>query len=133
MKRPFRSTATFVFATLTAGLALRLVTAQQTAPVVPPASPQTAGRGAGRGTPPPPPVQPKPEELAKVKDKTEQIEALVKDLKAKHADPELLGDVEVYAKAGKMLLEFPDMFGTQAAIDHSFVTLDQGIERAKQL
>ena len=32
-----------------------------------------------------------------------------------------------------MLLEFPDMFGTQAAIDHSFEVLDQGIERAKQL
>ena len=32
-----------------------------------------------------------------------------------------------------MLLEFPDMFGTQAAIDHSFTVLDQGIERAKQL
>jgi dipeptidyl aminopeptidase/acylaminoacyl peptidase len=25
------------------------------------------------------------------------------------------------------------MFGTQAAIDHSFTVLDQGIERAKQL
>src|SRR6185295_18608858 len=50
-----------------------------------------------------------------------------------HAKAELLGDVEVYAKAGRMLLEFPDMFGTQAAIDHSFEVLDQGIERAKQL
>ena len=36
-------------------------------------------------------------------------------------------------KAGRMLLEFPDMFGTQAAIDHSFTVLDQGIERGKQL
>src|SRR3954462_9085391 len=83
--------------------------------------------------PVPPPIVPKTEELAKVKEKTEQIEALVKQLRAKHASPELLGDVDVYAKAGRMLLEFPDMFGTQAAIDHSFVTLDQGIERAKQL
>jgi hypothetical protein len=58
---------------------------------------------------------------------------LVKDLRARHADPELLGDVEVYAKAGRMLMEFPNMFGTQAAIDHSFVVPDQGIERAKQL
>src|SRR5260370_6237367 len=84
-------------------------------------------------TPLPTPINPKPEELAKVKDKTERIEALVKDLRATHANPELLGDVEVYAKAGRMLLEFPDMFGTQAAIDHSFIVLDQGIERAKQL
>jgi hypothetical protein len=39
----------------------------------------------------------------------------------------------VRAKAGRMLLEFPELFGTQNAIDHSFLVLDQGIERAKQL
>ena len=134
MKQPIRSAATFVFGTLAAALTLMLAIAQQSVQAPPPTPPpQSAGRGAGRGTPPPPPVTPKPEELAKVKDKTEQIEALVKDLRANHANPELLGDVEVYAKAGRMLLEFPDMFGTQAAIEHSFLVLDQGIERAKQL
>ncbi len=81
----------------------------------------------------PPSIQPKPEELAKVKEKTEQIEALVKDLKAKHANPALVGDIEVYSKAGRMLLEFPELFGTQNGIDHSFRVLDQGIERARQL
>src|ERR1017187_6533024 len=133
MKRPLTSAPTFVFATLAFALAIRVI-AQQTSPASP-ATPQSQppGRAPTKGTPPPPPVNPKPEELAKVKDKTEQIEALVKDLKAKSADPELLGDVEVYAKAGRMLLEFPDMFGTQAAIDHSFLVLDQGIERAQQL
>ena len=90
-------------------------------------------QAAGRGTPPPPPVNAKPEELAKVKEKTEQIEALVKALRAKRADPVLLGDVEVYAHAGRMLMEFPELFGTQAAIDRSFGVLDQGIERARQL
>src|SRR6185436_4733036 len=90
------------------------------APQPPPAQ-QPAGRaGAGRGAPPPPPVQAKPEELARIKEKTEQIEALVKDLKAKRADATMLGDVEVYAKAGRMLLEFPELFGTQNGIDHSF-------------
>ena len=39
------------------------------------------------------------EELARIKDKTEQIEALVNDLKAKRAQPEMVGDVEVYAHA----------------------------------
>src|SRR5437016_5135261 len=112
MNRLLRSVATFVF------VAVPLVIAQQT------------GR---KGAAPLPPVKPKPEELATIKDKTEQIEALVKDLKAKHANAELLGDVEVYAKAGRMLLEFPDMFGTQASIEHSFAVLDQGIERARQL
>src|SRR5256885_6587157 len=93
---------------------------------------QPGGKGSGR-PPGPPPIQPKADELAKVREKTEQIEALVKDLKAKHANPELVGDVEVYSKAGRMLLEFPELFGTQNAIDHSFLVLDQGIERAQQL
>ena len=92
-----------------------------------------AQKQGGRGTPPPPPIVPKAEELAKVREKSEQIEALVKELRAKHADPALLGDVEVYAKAGRMLLEFPELFGTQNAIDHSFLVLDSGIERGKQL
>ena len=80
-----------------------------------------------------PPVQPKPEELQQVKMKTEEIESIVKDLKAKHADADLVGDVEVYAKAGRMLLEFPDQFTTQNSINHAFTVLDTGIQRAKQL
>jgi Putative esterase len=92
-------------------------------------APAPAGRG-GRGAPP---IQPKAEELAQIRAKSEQIEAAVKDLRAKHADADLVGDVEVYAKAGRILLEFPELFGTQNAIDHSLVVLDQGIERAKQL
>src|SRR5438094_1163539 len=93
----------------------------------------TPGERGGRGGGTPPPIQAKPEELAKIKEKTEQIDALVKDLRAKRANPELVGDVEVYAHAGKMLLEYPDMFANQNAIEHAFTTLDQGIERGKQL
>ena len=80
-----------------------------------------------------PPVQPKAEELAQIRDKSERIEAAVKELKEKRADPDLVGDVEVYAKAGRFLLEFPDLIRTQAAIDHAMAVLDQGIERARQL
>jgi len=101
-----------------AGLALLPLLAQQ---------PGRGGRGA------PAPVQPKPEELAQIKAKSEQIEALVASLKAKHADAALIGDVEVYAKAGKILLEFPEFLNTQNAIDHSLVVLDQGIERGTEL
>ena len=102
--------------------------------VAQPPAPQTAaGRGRGAQAPTPPAIVPKPEELARVRDKSEQIEKLVSELKAKHADPVLLNDVEVYAKAGRFLIEYPELFGTQAAIDHSFEVLDQGIERAHQL
>src|SRR5437879_6165461 len=67
------------------------------------AQPSPAPGGRGGGTPPP--IQAKPEELANIKEKTGQIDALVKDLNAKRANLELVGDVEVYAHAGKMLLE----------------------------
>src|SRR5271165_840152 len=90
--------------------------------------PLLAQRGA-----PPPPIQPKPAELAQIQAKSQQIEALAAALKAKHADAALVGDVEVYAKAGRILLEFPEFLNTQNAIDHSLVVLDQGIERGTQL
>lgn len=110
-----------------AAVALVSLAAQQ-----PPAPQGAPPAGRGRGAAPARAVA-KPEELAKIREKTEQIEALAKELKAKKADPVLLNDVEVYAKGGRMLLEFPEQFGTQAAIDHSFEVLDQGIERAHQL
>jgi hypothetical protein len=97
-----------------------------------PATPPPQGRGAGRGRGPAP-VQVKPEDLARIREKSEQIEAIVKDLRAKKADPALLGDVEIYAKAGRFLIEYPELINTQNALDHSTVVLDQGIERARQL
>ncbi len=117
-----------VFLTIVLALAFESVVAQAPAQ---PATPAASGRGQGKVTPPP--IAAKPEELAKIKEKTAQIEALVKELKAQRAAPELVTDVEVYVHAGKMLLEYPDMFGSQAAIEHAFTTLDQGIERGQQL
>src|SRR3954462_11932106 len=81
------------------------ISAQQPAQPPAPAPNAAAGRG-GRGGRGAPPVQPKPEELAKIAEKASQIEAAVKELRAKHADATLVGDVEVYAKAGRFLIEF---------------------------
>ena len=102
----------------------------QTPPAV--QTPAVAGRGGGRG-PAAPPIQPKPEELALIKEKSEQIEAIVKALEEKRVDPDVVGDLTVYAKAGRYLLEFPELFGNQNAINHSMTVLDHGIEQAKQL
>jgi len=118
----------FPLSILVLALAARIGTAQQAAP-----APGAATGGKGRKAPTPPPIQAKPEELAKIKERTAQLDALVKELKAKRAQPELVGDVQVYAHAGHMLLEYPDMFANQSAINNAFTTLDQGMERAKQL
>ena len=121
-------------ATLALSLFFQTVTAQTPAPAaVPAATPAAPGGGQGKKAATPPPIQAKPDELAKIKEKTGQIEALVKDLKTRRAKQELVTDVEVYAHAGKMLLEYPDMFTNQAAIERAFTTLDQGIERGRQL
>ena len=96
-------------------------------------SPATPAAGRGPAAPAPAAIQAKPEELAKIREKTAAIDSLVKGLKAKKAAPDLVTDVEAYAHAGRMLLENPDMFANQNSIEHAFVTLDQGIERGKQL
>lgn len=81
----------------------------------------------------PVPYQPKPEDIEMVKTRTEALEKSVQALKAKHADPALAGDVEVYAKAGRILLEFPDQIFTPNHIKHALAILDAGAERAGQL
>jgi hypothetical protein len=86
--------------------------------------------GQRRGAPP---VQPTPEDLAKIREKCDRIEAVVRDLKAHNVSRDLVADVEVYAKAGRFLMEFPELTITQAAIDHAMAVMDQGIRRAKQL
>ncbi len=106
-------------------LVVQLANAQQ------PTAPATR-RGGGRGAAQQP-IQAKPDELAAIKAKTDQIRALVKQLKTSGARPELVEDVDVYAHAGQMLLQYPNMFGSQGAIAHAMTTLDQGIERAREL
>jgi hypothetical protein len=119
-----------------ASLALSLIfqgVVAQTPAAAPASAAGARGGGQPKKAPTPPPITAKRAELDKIKERTTQIEALVKDLKAKRASPELVADVEVYAHAGRMLLECPDMFTNQGAIDRAFTTLDQGIERGKQL
>lgn len=107
-------------------LALSPVCAQTPAPGTPAATPK-------KKAPTPPPITAKPEELALIREKTARIAALVGELKAQRAAPELVTDVEVFAHAGRMLLDVPDMFTNQAAVDRALTTLDQGFERARQL
>lgn len=87
--------------------------------------------------PPRPPQQPsiKPaaEETRQIQSKTDELEAIVQKLKAKRGNEDLVADVEVYVKAGRMLLEFPEDFFTQDGINHTLTVLDTGLEKARQL
>lgn len=88
-----------------------------------------AQQRAGRG----PAFQATADQLAQIGAKSQQIEDLVQQIKPKHPDPDLLADVEVFAKAGRFLQEFPELINNQNAVDHAMVVLDRGIERANQL
>ena len=48
------------------------------------------------------------------------------------ADADLIADVEVYAKAGRFLLEFPQTFFTQDGIRQAIAVMDEGLNRARQ-
>ena len=109
---------------LTAVMALLLrAAAQQPAA----RAPQKGGRGQA------PPVQPTGDEKRQIQSKIDELDSLVRNLKARHAQEDLVADVEVYAKAGRWLLEFPEDFFTQDGIDHALAVLDTGLDRARQL
>ncbi|MBI2689915.1 MAG: hypothetical protein HYX27_26720 [Acidobacteria bacterium] len=81
----------------------------------------------------PPPIVPKAEELARLRMKVEELEGILRAIALKKADSDLITDVEVYAKAGRFLLEFPQTFFTQDGVNQSFTVLDEGLARGRQL
>ncbi len=83
--------------------------------------------------PQPPSIQPTPEEKSQIQSKTDDLGKLVRDLKARRLDQDLVADVEVYEKAGRWLLDFPEDFFSQDGINHTLAVLDSGLERARQL
>lgn len=78
----------------------------------------------------PQPIQPKPEELQRVKQLADSMATRLGKVKASR---ELIADVAVYEKAGRMLLEFPDEFGTQDGIARAISVLEEGNQRAEFL
>src|ERR1700730_13632685 len=78
---------------------------------------------AQKKAPPPPPVQPTAEETRQIQARVDEISSAVRDLKAHGADADLVADVEIYASAGRLLLEFPEDFFTQDGINHTLAVL----------
>ena len=84
------------------------------------------------------PPQPAPPQLtsdarARYQSKIAEIDSIVRSLRAKQVNEDLIADVDIYAKAGKWLLEFPDGFPNQKAIAAYLAVLDEGLDRGRQL
>lgn len=80
-----------------------------------------------------PSIKPTAGETRQIQSKTDELDAIVQKLKAKRGNEDPVTDVEIYVKAGRMLLEFPEDFFTQDGINHLLAVLDTGIEKARQL
>jgi poly(3-hydroxybutyrate) depolymerase len=91
--------------------------------------PQTPGGRVNQPTP----LVPTAEEKLQLQSKIESIDGVVQKLKSKQVSDDLVADVEVYAQAGRWLLEFPNTFYTQDGIKNAFAVLDMGLERAHGL
>ncbi|HEY1342689.1 MAG TPA: hypothetical protein VGF59_34540 [Bryobacteraceae bacterium] len=79
------------------------------------------------------PYKPTPEELEQIRAKTAELDALIAPLRLKYAGSARLADVEVFEKAARWIVEFPEEFFTQDYVAQTLAVLDQGAERARQL
>ena len=113
-----------------AGLALPFVSllAQQPAPAVPVAGGPAQGRGQA-----PPRYELTAGDRQALKAKLDELDPLVRALKAKRGEDDLVADVEIHAKAGHWILEFPQDVTVQEDVTFALKMIDRGIERARQL
>ena len=89
-----------------------------------------SGRGGrGRG----PAIQLTADQKVQYQAKVDELNAIVKSLHASKANLDLIADVEIFAKAGTWLLEFPQDFANEQAVTNYLAVLDQGIERGHLL
>lgn len=79
------------------------------------------------------PYKPTPEELQQMQAKADELSGLIQAAKAKHPEAALLADVEVYEKAARWILEFPEEFFSQDYVKQTLTVLETGSERARQL
>lgn len=78
-----------------------------------------------------PPYQMTAEQQTQLEAKTDELAQLVAGLKGK--DAALTADVDVYLKAARWVLEFPEHLYTEEYYGNALAVIDQGMERAKLL
>jgi hypothetical protein len=79
------------------------------------------------------PIQLTPEQRKELQSRVNQLDSIVRVLKAHRGEVDLVADIEVYEKAGKWLLEFPEDFMNGQDVTYTLAVLDRGLERARLL
>ena len=82
---------------------------------------------------PQPPAQLTAEQKQQYQAKVNELDGIVAGLRSKKVNEDLIADVDIYAKAGKWLLEFPQGFTNEKTIPAFLNVLDQGLERGRLL
>lgn len=80
-----------------------------------------------------PPIQLTAEQHEELQLKVDRLDAAIQALKARRGEDDLVADVEIYEKAGKWLLEFPEDFTNEQDVTYTLAVLDRGLERARLL
>jgi hypothetical protein len=81
----------------------------------------------------PPPYLPSDAEKQQIQAKLDQLDAMIREIRATRADDDLLPDVEIYAEAARWKLAYPEEFFRPASVSATLSVLDKGMERAAQL
>jgi hypothetical protein len=63
------------------------------------------------------------DDLASIRAKIDKIDSAVRAARAKHVDEDLIADVDVYGKAGRWVLEFPEDFFVADDVKHTLAIL----------
>jgi dienelactone hydrolase len=87
----------------------------------------------GAAQTPPPVVPPSAENKQIIERKVSELANRVTALKAKHIDPSLIADVDIYRKAAEYILRFPEEFATAEFTPNTIAVLDTGMKRAGEL
>jgi pimeloyl-ACP methyl ester carboxylesterase len=97
----------------------------------PPAAPSAPARGAGGQAPPR--YEMTAQDRQSLQSKLDVLDPLVRALKIKMGEVDLVADVEIHGKGGRWILEFPQDVTVQEDVTFALKMLDRGIERARQL
>ncbi len=80
-----------------------------------------------------PPAPPSPDEKRAIEQRLADLSTRITALGARHTDPALVADVEIYRRAAQYILRFPEEFATHAFVADTLAVLDTGVARAREL